>query len=269
MIAKSTLISACLMLVVQSTSLAQGKWTLGLEMTNRSELRRYEDSYKYLFKGTKGSSEFPVGLNVAFQYSERWRFESGLISTPYSRTVAVYYNEPGYTRLTNKPLSFTAATATLEVPLRLAYNPKLNWKFIQFNLIGGLNTYFLRESIDSWGRSGIPDIPVWPSAPTNLTAVYEHQNLSKINFSLEAGAEAVKKIGKRFVFIYRFSGRVGFIDMVEMKGDYRTGENLTVNPTNIYPFLVVSNGSALHHTFSLRYRLGKKIEKENWWEDED
>jgi hypothetical protein len=269
MTAKRSWFTAWLFLFTLSTSLAQGKWTLGLEVANRSELRKYEDSYQYLFKGTGGSAAFPVGMNLAFQYSERWRFESGIISTPYSRTVAVYYNEPGYTRIANRPVSYRNHMATLEIPLRIVYNTNLRWKSIQFNVMGGLNTYLLAESIDSRGKGGLPAIPVWPSAPTNLSVVYEDRNLSKINFSLEAGGEAMWDMGKRFVFIYRFSGRMGFIDMVEMKGEYLTGENLSVNPTNSYPFRVIANGSALHHTFSLRYRLGKKIEKENWWEDED
>ena len=123
--------------LVSPTSLAQGKWTWGLEVANRSELRKYEDSYQYLFKGTRGSAAFPVGMNVAFQYSERWRFESGLISTPYSRTVAVYYNEPGYTRIANRPVSYRNHMATLEIPLRIVYNTNLRWKSIQFNVMGG------------------------------------------------------------------------------------------------------------------------------------
>jgi hypothetical protein len=258
-----------LFLISSSTSLAQGKWTLGLETANRSELRKYTDSYRYLFKGTGGSSAFPAGMNVAFQYSERWRFESGLIGTPYSNTVAVFYNEPGYKRMFNRPISYTNHTSTLEIPIRVIYHTNLRWKSIQFNVMGGLNTYLLAESIDARGGGGLPAIPVWPSAPTNLSVSYSTQNLSKINFSLEAGGEAMWDLGKRFVFIYRFSARLGLIDMVEMEGEYLTGENLTLNPTNIYPFRVIANGSALHHTFSLRYRLGKKIEKENWWEDEN
>jgi hypothetical protein len=260
----------CMLLILSThaASLAQGKWALGFEFTRRSELRQYEDSYQYLF--TRGGGPlFPAGLNVAYQYSEKWRFESGFISTPYSRTVGVFYNEPGYRRVFNRPVLYTNNLLTFEVPLRLVYNPNFSWKGIQFNIIGGLNTYILDGSINSIGQGGLPAIPVVPTPPTNLSVVYQSRPLSRVNFSLEAGPEAMLPLGKRFIFLYRFTGRLGFIDMVEMEGNYITGQNLSLNPENIYPFRVVSNGSALHHTFSLRYRLGKKKVNENWWEYED
>jgi hypothetical protein len=119
---KSLILLLSLSLSTLSTSLAQGKWSMGLEIINRSELRKYEDSYQYLFKGTGGSSAIPWGLNIACQYSDRWRFESGIISRHYSRTVAVYYNEPGYTRIVNRPISYTGHTATVEIPIRIVYN---------------------------------------------------------------------------------------------------------------------------------------------------
>jgi hypothetical protein len=266
---KRGLLCFFLVLLIQVPSLAQGKWTLGLELTRRSELRQYEDSYKYLFTRGGGGPVFPAGLNVAYQYSEKWRFESGFISTPYSQTVGVYFNEPGYQRIFNRPIVYIDNLLTFEVPLRVAYNPNFSWKGVQFNLIGGVNTYILDGFLSSTGEAGLPAIPVVPTPPTNLSVVYRDRPLSRINFSLEAGAEAMMPIGKRFIFLYRFTGRLGFIDMVEMEGDYITGQNISENPENIYPFRIVSNGTALHHTFSLRYRLGKKKEKENWWENED
>ncbi len=240
---------------------------MGFTMASRSEWRQYQDSYQYLFKGS--GHGFSFGGSLAYQHNEKWRWETGLFSTPYSNTVGVYYNEPGYRRMLNRPLMYVSHTNTLEIPIKAIYSTPLKWRNIQLNAIAGLNTYLLAENINSQGYAGLPAIPVSPASPTNLSVVYYDRNLSKVNFSLEAGGEAFWKWSERFHFIYRLSGRVGFIDMVEMKGDYRTGENLTVNPTNIYPFRVIANGSALHHTFSLRYRLGKKLEKENWWEDED
>lgn len=266
---KRSLLCFLLILLSHAPSLAQGKWTLGLELTRRSELRQYEDSYRYLLTRGGGGPVYPVGLNVAYQYSEKLRFESGFISTPYSQTVGVFYNEPGYRRVFNRPVLYTNNQPTFEVPLRLIYNPNFTWKGIQFNLFGGLNTYILDGSINSFGEGGLPSIPVVPSPPTNLSVVYQVRPLSRINFSLEAGPEAMLPLGKRFVVLYRFTGRLGFIDMVEMEGNYITGQNMSLNPENIYPFRVVSNGSALHHTFSLRYRLGKKKFKENWWEYEE
>ncbi|MHA7130023.1 hypothetical protein [Algoriphagus namhaensis] len=259
------IISACCLM--QTTSLAQGKWSIGFTMASRSEWRQYQDSYQYLFKGSGQS--FSFGGSLAYQHSEKWRWETGLFSTPYSRTVGVYYNEPGYRRLLNRPIIYVSHTNTLEIPLKAIYSTPWKWKNIQINVIGGFNTYVLAENIDSRGRAGLPAIPVSPAAPTNLSVVYSDRNLSKVNFSLEAGGEAFWKWSDRFHFIYRLTGRVGFIDMVEMQGDYRTGENLTLNPDKIYPFRVVSRGSALHHTFSLRFVMGKKKWKEDWWEDED
>jgi|GEM_PF-1055432 len=262
-------ITLLIILALQVHSLAQGRWTLGLEATRRIELRKYEDSYRYLLKRGGFESKFPVGVNVAFQYSEKWRFESGFISTPYSETVAVFYNEPGYQRLFDRPLIYIGSTSTFEIPLKVAYNPGFRWKGIQLNIIGGFNTYILDGVLNSMGEAGLPSIPVWPSPPTNLSVIYNMGPISRINFSLETGAEAMKELGRRFIVLYRFSARLGLIDMVEMEGNYKTGQNILENPENIYPFRVVSNGSALHHTFSLRYRLGKKKEKQNWWEDED
>lgn len=266
---KRGLLCLLLMLSSHATSLAQGKWILGLELTRRSELRQYEDSYQYLFTRGGGGPVFPAGLNVAYQHSEKWRFESAFISTPYSRTVGVYYNEPGYERLFNRPVAYVPNLLTFEIPMRVAYSPGLNLGRFQINFIGGLNTYILDGSLNSIGNPGLPAIPVVPTPPTNLSVVYQDRPLSRINFSLEAGSEAMLPLGKRFIFLYRFTGRLGFIDMVEMEGNYITGQNLSLNPENTYPFRVVSNGSALHHTFSLRYRLGKKKVKENWWEYED
>ncbi len=250
-----------------TTSLAQGRWSLGFDVARRSEIRQYQDSYQYIYKG--GGPVFSIGGSIAFQYNEKWRFESGLLSTPYSRTVAVYYNEPGYKRLLNRPLMYGSHTNSLEIPMKIIYNPSVKWKSIQFNIIGGINNYLLAGNINSRGETWLSSIPVNPSPPTNLSVQYFTENLSTINFSLEAGTEAMWKLGKRFIFIYRFTGRLGFIDMVEMEGSYKTGQNISENPESIHPFRVVTNGTALHHTFSLRYRMGKKKEKENWWEDED
>lgn len=258
-----------LILVTNSTSLAQGRWSLGLELTRRSELREYEDSYQYLFTKGGGGPVFPVGVNVAFQYSERWRFESGLINTPYSRTVGVYFNEPGYRRVLDRPLIYIGSTSTLQIPLTAVYKTNFHWRSVQLNFVGGINNYILDASINASGIAGLPAIPVSPSPPTGLTLQYNTRNLSKYNFSLEAGAEAMWDLGNRFLFIYRFTGRLGFIEMVEMEGNYITFRNTIANPENIYPFRIVSSGSALHHTFSLRYRMGKKKVKENWWEYED
>lgn len=242
---------------------------MGLDIARRSEIRQYEDSYKYLFTRGGGGPVFSIGGSIAFQYNEKWRFESGLLSTPYSNSVSVFYNEPGYSRLLNRPLMYINHTNTLEIPMKAIFNTQISWKSIQFNLVGGFNTYLLAGNINSWGYAALPSIPVSPSPPTNLSVQYSDRNLSKINFSLEAGGEAMWNLGKRFIFIYRFTGRLGFIDMVEMEGSYKTGQNISENPENIYPFRVVTNGSALHHTFSLRYIMGKKKEKENWWEYED
>jgi hypothetical protein len=259
------LVSACCL--IQATSLAQGKWSMGFTMASRSEWRQYQDSYQYLFKGS--GSAFSFGGSLAYQHSEKWRWETGLFSTPYSRTVGVYYNEPGYRRLLNRPVMYGSNTNSLEIPLKAIYSTPLRFRNIQFNVIGGINTYLLASSYNVWGFTGLAAIPVSPSPPTNLSVAYNTRNLTKLNFSLEAGGEAFWRLSERFHFIYRLSGRVGFIDMVEMKGDYRTGENLTLNPDRIYPFRVVSRGSALHHTFSLRFVMGRKKWKENWWEDED
>lgn len=253
-------------LIPDATCLAQGKWSMGVAMASRSEWRHYQDSYKYLFKGF--GSVFSFGGSLAYQHNERWRLETGLFSSPYSRTVGVYYNEPGYRRLLDRPAMYVGNTNTLEIPLKAIYSTALKWKNIQFNVIGGFNTYILTGNINARGKSGLPSIPVSPSPPTNLSVVYNTRNLSKINFSLEAGGEVSWKLSERFHFIYRLSGRVGFIDMVEMEGDYRTGENLSMNPDKIYPFRVVSRGSSLQHTYSLRFVMGRKKWKENWWENE-
>lgn len=266
---KKILIVFVLILATNFLSLAQGRWTLGLELTRRSELRKYEDSYQYLLTKGGGGPVFPFGVNVAFQYSERWRFESGMISTPYSLTVGVYYNEPGYRRVLDRPLIYAGSTSTLQVPMTAVYNTNFNWRSVQLNIVGGLNTYILNESINACGIAGLPAIPVFPAPPTGLTVQYNDRNLSKYNFSLEAGAEAMWNLGNRFVFIYRFTGRLGLVDMVEMEGNYITFRNTIANPENNYPFRIVSSGSALHHTFSLRYRMGKKKERENWWEFEN
>lgn len=188
------------------TGLAQGKWTMGFDVARRTELRQNEDSYKYLFRN--GGQVFSIGGSLAFQYNEKWRFESGLFSTPYSRTVAIYYNEPGYKRLLKRPLMYVGNTNSLEIPLKVVYNPSIFWKSIQFNIVGGLNTYLLAGNINSWGEAGLPAIPVFPAPPTNLSVVYNTRNLSKVNFSLEAGGEAMWHLGKRFIFIYRFTGRL-------------------------------------------------------------
>jgi hypothetical protein len=259
------ILSSCML--ISTTSLAQGKWSMGFTMASRSEWRQYSDSYQYLFKG--GSPVFSFGGSLAYQHNERWRFETGLFSTPYSNTVAVYYNEPGYQRMLNRPVMYVGNTNTLEIPFKVIYTTPLKWKAINFNLVAGFNTYFLAENINAQGKAGLPSIPVSPSPPTNLSVVYNDRNLSKINFSLEAGGEALWKLSDRFHLIYRLTGRIGFMEMVEMEGNYLTGENLSVNPDKIYPFRVISRGSALHHTYSLRFNMGRKKWKENWWENED
>jgi hypothetical protein len=266
---KKTPIVLVLILINKSTALAQGRWSLGLELTRRSELRKYEDSYQYLFTKGGGGPVFPIGVNVAFQYSERWRFESGLISTPYSRTVGVYFNEQGYRRLLNKPIIYSGHRKTIEIPLTAVYKTNFQRRSLQLNIVGGLNTYILDASINASGFAGLPAIPVSPAPPLGLTVQYNDRNLSKYNISLEAGTEVMWSLGNRFLFIYRFTGRVGFIDMVEMEGNYITFRNTIANTENTYPFRVVSSGSALHHTFSLRYRMGKKKERDNWWEYEN
>ncbi|MBY5949421.1 hypothetical protein KUV23_00470 [Algoriphagus marincola] len=258
------LISVCCL--IHTTSFPQGKWSMGFTMASRSEWRQYQDSYQYLFKGS--GQGFSFGGSLAYQHNEKWRWETGLFSTPYSNTVGVYYNEPGYRRMLNRPVMYVSHTNTLEIPLKAIYSTPLKWRNIQINVVAGFNTYLLAENINSQGYAGLPAIPVSPAPPTNLSVVYNDRNLSKVNFSLEAGGEAFWKLSERFHFIYRLSGRVGFIEMVEMQGDYRTGDNLTLSPDKIYPFRVVSRGSALHHTFSLRFVMGRKKWKENWWEDE-
>jgi hypothetical protein len=231
-------------------------------MAKRSEIRQYQDSHKYLYKG--GVPVLSLGGSLAFQYNNKWRFESGLISTPYYRSAAVYYNEPGYKRILNRPLMSIGNTNTLEIPLKVVYSPSISWKSIQVNLLGGFNTYLLTDNINAWGEAGLPSIPVSPSPPTNLSAVYNTRNLSKINYSLEAGIEAMWHLGNRLIFIYRFTGRIGFTEMAEMEGNYITGQNIAEKSENIYPFRIISRGSALHHTFSLRYKMGKDKTKDNW-----
>lgn len=258
--------TALLSIITLCCSSAQGRWTLGWEMTKRSELRKYTDSYQYLFTN-RNIPSYVTGFNLTFQYSERWRIESGLINTFYSKTIAVYYNEPGYTRLVKRPMIQSRRTSTLEIPMKLVYNTDLQWKSITVNLLAGLNTYILTGSLESSPEGILPALPVWPTPPTNLSVIYRDQNLSKINSSLETGAEAMWNLEKNLIFIYRFTGRLGFIDMVQMEGDYVT-RNLNHITENSYPFRVVSNGSALHHTFQLRYKLGKKRKKGNWWEAE-
>lgn len=159
---------------------------------------------------------------------------------------------------------YISNTNTLEIPLKVVYNPSIHWKSIQFNVLGGFNTYVLIDNINTYREAGIPSIPVSPSPPTNLSAIYTTHNLSKINYSLEAGAEAMWHLGNRLIFIYRFTGRIGFAEIVEMEGNYVTGQNIAENPENIYLFRVISRGSAMHHTFSLRYKLGNNVVKYNW-----
>ena len=127
--------------LVSTNCHGQGKWSMGFDMASRSEWRKYEDSYRYLFKGS--SSVFSFGGSISYQHNERWRFESGLISTPYSRTIAVYYNEPGYKRMLNRPLMYIGHTNMLEVPIKAIYSAAIQWKAIQFNIVGGDQFLFL------------------------------------------------------------------------------------------------------------------------------
>lgn len=52
--------------------------------------------------------------------------------------------------------------------------------------------------------------------------------------------------------------------MITMVGYYETD-----NPPTQYLFEVSSKESAIHNTYYIRYRFGKKKEKENLWEYEE
>jgi hypothetical protein len=66
---KSLIVLLSLSLSNLSTSLAQGKWSMGFTMASRSEWRLYEDSYQYLFKGS--GQGFSFGGSLAYQHNDK------------------------------------------------------------------------------------------------------------------------------------------------------------------------------------------------------
>ncbi|WP_228691084.1 hypothetical protein [Lunatimonas sp.] len=121
----------------------------------------------------------------------------------------------------------------------------------------------MTHRLDSRAGIGLSPIPVYPSPPSNLFVQYESYPLRKRSFAFEGGAEARWELSNRFLLIYRFTGLLGTKDMSKMEGYYEPD-----NPSIKYPFEIRSKGSAIHNTFSLRYRLGRKPQKENWWESD-
>lgn len=257
---KKALFGLCIILNV-STSLAQGRLSVGFDLASRKEIRSYHDPQGYLNK--QYTPLFAIGGSLSYMINDKWEVESGIYETSFHQTVSAYYKEPGYI-----PLSGTGwqvnGLKTLQIPLRGVYDLGLNWKRFSFSAIGGLNLYHLNGSLKTRGEAGLSAIPVYPTPPTNLMIYYESYPIRKSSIAFELGGQLKYQISNRLNFIYRFTALAGTRDMIKMEGYYEID-----NPPTLYPFEVTSNGTALHHTFSLRYRMGKKKEKQNWWEYED
>lgn len=241
--------------------LAQGKVSIGFNLISRNERRTYHDPKGYLHR--QYTPLFAIGGILNYAINENWEIETGIYSTTFHQTISAYYKEPGFI-----PLSGTGwqvnGLKTLLIPFRGIYNFDLRWKRLSFAAVGGLNLYNLSHSLDYRGEVGLSAIPVYPTPPTNLMIYYTSYPLRKNSLALEYGGEVRLPISNRLHFIYRFTVLSGTQDMIKMEGYYEID-----NPPTQYLFEVSSKGSSVHNTFSIRYRFGKKKEKENWWEYED
>lgn len=240
---------------------AQGRLSVGFDLASRKEIRHYHDPQGYLHR--RYTPLFAIGGSILYSINDKWEIESGIYETSFHETISVYYKEPGYTLLANTGWQ-VGGMRTLQIPLRGVYDIGLGWKSISFRAVGGINLYNLTLNLNSRGEAGLSPIPVSPSPPTNLRLYYESYPLRKNSLALEGGGEVRLPISSRLFFIYRFTILAGTRDMARMEGYYEIDQPLTR-----YPFEVTSRGSARHHTFSLRYRFGKKKEIENRWQMEE
>lgn len=247
--------------IILSNCLAQGKLSVGFDLVSRNERRSYNDPKGYLHR--QYAPLFAIGGSLNYTLNEKWEIETGIYNTSFRQTISAYYKEPGFI-----PLSRTGwqvnGLKTLIIPFRGIYNFDLRWKSISFAAVAGINLYTLTGSLDSRGEAGLSAIPVYPTPPTNLMIYYESYPVRKNSLALEYGGEVRLPISNRLFFIYRFTVLNGTKEMHRMEGYYETD-----NPRMRYDFEVSSKGSSIHNTFSIRYRLGKKKEKDNWWECED
>jgi hypothetical protein len=241
--------------------LAQGKLSVGFDLASRKEIRSYHDPKGYLHR--KYAPLFAMGGSLNYKINEKWQLETALYRTTFHETISAYYKEPGYIPMMQTGWQVNGVK-TLQIPLRVIYDLGLRWKGLSFSAVGGLNMYYITYSLASTGEAFLSAIPVYPTPPTELMIYYKSGPLRKSSLAFELGGESKLAISERLSFLYRFTYLQGTQDMLQITGYYETSR-----PPQKHEFEVVSKGSALHHTFSLRYRLGKKKTKENWWEDDD
>ena len=238
---------------------AQGKFSLGIDAGVRNEKARFDDPQGYIYRDLYPRGT--VGITVGYFHSERWEFEIGFHRTTFSSSANAFYNEPGFKSFSRYGKSNSGGFPTLQVPIRGIFKTGIDVKKIELNLFGGLILYQQINNSTVGGSRG-SGTDVFPQPAPRLALQYDWEVLAKSSLAFELGTELRYKISDRFHLAYRFSGTLGTRDMIVMEGNY----NASNNPQVIHDFEVLQRGTSLNHFLSIRYKLGKKIEKEKWWE---
>ena len=250
----------CILISFISLSVsAQGKFSLGIDAGVRNEKARFDDPQGYIFRDLWPSAT--IGLAATYEYSDRWEFELGVYRTTFNVAISAYYREPGYMPFTRYGNQGGGGFATLQIPLRAIYSPGIQFRKFSLHFFGGVIMLQQFEFKSSTGFRGA-GTDVFPQPAPTIGMEYASEISNRSSIALELGSEIRYQLSRRFHLAYRFSGNLGTTAKVRIYGEYFASNN----PQVIHDFEVLQRGTSLNHFLSIRYKLGKKIEKEKWWE---
>lgn len=234
---------------------SQHRLSVSFDVIFRNEIRDFQDPQGYLVGGYM--PRFALGGTLRYKFAPDFSVEAGIYETQFNRNVTGYYNEEGYQPIANSWFEGTDYR-TLQIPLRVIYDVPLPVSFIEIGVVGGLNVYDLNANMNIVRQNqSVSFIPMNPRSPEEFTGTMDTYPVRKNSVAFEGGIEARVPLFWRLELLYRLSRLWGTSTMVRMEGNYGPMSN-----PDQYSFEASSMGSAVHHTFSLRYKFGEK-----WFED--
>lgn len=232
-----------------NTTLAQGKFSLGMDAGLRFEKPRIDDAQNYLIRNLFPSGT--IGIIVAKDYSDKIYFESGIYRTTFITGVSAFYNQPGYMRFSRYGEHGSGGFSTIQIPVRMGYN-LLEYKRFKFNLLGGIHLFYQFDNRE-WTSSIGSGTSVFPQPAPFIWMDFESRIKNRLSLSAELGSELVYVLSERINVSYRFSGMLGVRRMVSIEGTYSADNR----PHIKHSFKVDQYGTGINHFVSMRFRLGK------------
>jgi hypothetical protein len=248
--------------LIHTVSLAQGKFSLGIDAGLRIEKAVFDDPKGYLFRDLWPSGT--IGLSGTYAHSKHWEFELGVYRTTFNNSVSAFYREPGYFTMTRVGNKGGGGFSSLQIPIRAIYASPVHYKKFKLLLLGGINLFQQVQPTKTNGFIGA-GTEFFPQPDFNIAMDYTSSIVNRTSVAFEIGPEIRYDLSRRIYLAYRLSATMGTRDMVSIEGNYFVSNS----PWIVHDFEVTLRGRSINHFISLRYRLGEKVRPLQDWENED